>query len=338
MNNLSPQWRAFKVEAGRLCSCDRSRTIFLSVYDWDKDGTHDLLGQCRATFAELETLAANGGNLKLTHPKMSSGNAVGTLVVGEARVSDEVERELLCLRAQIGLNQAATYSAINAHENALKAAKGALLLLLKGHRLSSEFPVPHDSAVTALLRLPMPIAVLLSVAYATIAAEHRTLGYPAEDAQTTADKLAAQLQNRAADDRELAAALTAAANSFACSHARPASPTRATSPARRMLPHKRGWTPSGRSSPSWRSPAAAPLSSGLGQTRAPEIPSSGGGSVNPSTGRRTQEAGHLGLLPHVMESVRPIHADRLEHRGSDTHGGATNLRHGLKHHQPLAVA
>ena len=113
MNNLSPQWHAFKVEAGRLCNCDRNRKIFLSVYDWDKDGTHDLIGQARASFAELEQLANGGGGgsdacgVKLTHPKMGS-TAVGTLMVAEARMSDEVERELLCLRAQVCLDAAAT--------------------------------------------------------------------------------------------------------------------------------------------------------------------------------------------------------------------------------------
>eukprot|EP01051_Picozoa_sp_SAG22_P011977 SAG22_NODE_1203_length_5178_cov_1.734200_4_plen_89_part_00 len=49
----------------------------------------------------------------------------GTLQVREARMSDEIERELLCLRAEIMLNQAATFSAINAHDNALKVSAAA---------------------------------------------------------------------------------------------------------------------------------------------------------------------------------------------------------------------
>ena len=153
--------------------------------------------------------------------------------VQEARISDEVERELLCLRAEIGLNQAAIFSALNQHDNvsrnlpsdlvaashfgrccldgcllerlcltgaipfqkasrnrpqkscphqhatpsecgsightmycsrtrsaqspyiffrrsqlqALKSAKDSLLLLLKGQRLNSAHPVPHDKAI-----------------------------------------------------------------------------------------------------------------------------------------------------------------------------------------------
>eukprot|EP01052_Picozoa_sp_SAG31_P026563 SAG31_NODE_2416_length_5732_cov_1.503462_5_plen_121_part_00 len=73
MNDLSPVWQPFKVDASRLCNCDRDRKIFFSVYDWDKDGTHDLIGQARATFADLDKLARNGNGLKLSHPKMGNG-------------------------------------------------------------------------------------------------------------------------------------------------------------------------------------------------------------------------------------------------------------------------
>eukprot|EP01051_Picozoa_sp_SAG22_P011978 SAG22_NODE_1203_length_5178_cov_1.734200_5_plen_129_part_00 len=65
----------------------------------------------------------------------------------------------------------------------MQASKGALLLLLKGQRLNSDHPVPHDKAIRALLTLPAPNVVLLSVAYATMAAEQRLCGLPVHDAQ-----------------------------------------------------------------------------------------------------------------------------------------------------------
>lgn len=52
MNELSPKWRAMKIEASRVCNCDKRRHIFMSVYDWDKDG------ECRPPGTALLLAAA----------------------------------------------------------------------------------------------------------------------------------------------------------------------------------------------------------------------------------------------------------------------------------------
>ena len=67
------------------------------------------------------------------------------------------------MRAQIALNQSATYAAMRAPDASLRSAKEALLLLLKGARLNSARPVPHESAIRALLSLPTAKVVLLQV-------------------------------------------------------------------------------------------------------------------------------------------------------------------------------
>ncbi|GLD45623.1 copine-8 isoform X2 [Lates japonicus] len=41
-NTLNPVWQAFKIPVRALCNGDYDRTIKVEVYDWDRDGSHDL--------------------------------------------------------------------------------------------------------------------------------------------------------------------------------------------------------------------------------------------------------------------------------------------------------
>lgn len=44
MNDLSPNWAKFEIDASRFSGGDTARVMHFAVYDWDKDGTHDLIG------------------------------------------------------------------------------------------------------------------------------------------------------------------------------------------------------------------------------------------------------------------------------------------------------
>eukprot|EP01049_Picozoa_sp_SAG25_P006698 SAG25_NODE_516_length_7270_cov_1.909497_5_plen_152_part_00 len=57
MNSLAPHWKRARIGAPQLCGCDLGRPLLLSVYDWDKDGTHDLIGVAPATFQQLQQAA-----------------------------------------------------------------------------------------------------------------------------------------------------------------------------------------------------------------------------------------------------------------------------------------
>jgi hypothetical protein len=90
MNELSPDFEEFRVDASALCGGDLKRPMYLSVYDWDKDMQHDLIGSVKATFNELAKLSREGKGVKLVHP-VTQENA-GTLHCREARISDEAVR------------------------------------------------------------------------------------------------------------------------------------------------------------------------------------------------------------------------------------------------------
>lgn len=52
-NNLNPHWRPFQLPLHSLCGGNKSKPIKLDVYDWDSDGSHDLIGGFTTTVDEL---------------------------------------------------------------------------------------------------------------------------------------------------------------------------------------------------------------------------------------------------------------------------------------------
>ncbi|CAH2221538.1 copine-5 isoform X2 [Pelobates cultripes] len=52
-NTLSPVWQQFSIPVRGLCNGDYDRTIKVEIYDWDRDGSHDFIGEFSTTYREL---------------------------------------------------------------------------------------------------------------------------------------------------------------------------------------------------------------------------------------------------------------------------------------------
>uniref|UniRef100_UPI00358E73B8 copine-9 isoform X1 n=1 Tax=Myxine glutinosa TaxID=7769 RepID=UPI00358E73B8 len=52
-NNLNPVWQPFSIPVRVLCNGDVDRTIRVEVYDWDRDGSHDFIGEFTTSYREL---------------------------------------------------------------------------------------------------------------------------------------------------------------------------------------------------------------------------------------------------------------------------------------------
>ncbi|XP_015668583.1 copine-3 [Protobothrops mucrosquamatus] len=53
-NNLNPVWRPFKISLNSLCYGDMDKAIKVECYDYDNDGSHDLIGTFQATMSKLK--------------------------------------------------------------------------------------------------------------------------------------------------------------------------------------------------------------------------------------------------------------------------------------------
>ncbi|XP_048738770.2 copine-8-like isoform X2 [Ostrea edulis] len=52
-NTLNPTWKPFQIPAVKLCNGDYDRTVKIECYDWDSDGSHDIIGYFTTNVREL---------------------------------------------------------------------------------------------------------------------------------------------------------------------------------------------------------------------------------------------------------------------------------------------
>ncbi|KAF6029550.1 CPNE8 [Bugula neritina] len=65
-NTLNPSWREMRIPVSSLCNGDVNRTLKVECYDWDSDGSHDLIGMFTTNVQELQQ--ANS-SFELKNPK-----------------------------------------------------------------------------------------------------------------------------------------------------------------------------------------------------------------------------------------------------------------------------
>lgn len=72
-NNLNPVWKEFEVSTNKLSSADPNQPIKIDCYDYDSDGSHDLIGSFQTSINQL-TSAAPGMQLEwqCVNPKKTS--------------------------------------------------------------------------------------------------------------------------------------------------------------------------------------------------------------------------------------------------------------------------
>ncbi|XP_072306181.1 copine Va isoform X2 [Eucyclogobius newberryi] len=52
-STLNPVWQPFSIPVRALCNGDYDRTIKVEIYDWDRDGSHDFIGECTTCYNQL---------------------------------------------------------------------------------------------------------------------------------------------------------------------------------------------------------------------------------------------------------------------------------------------
>ncbi|KAM9327329.1 copine-8 [Pholidichthys leucotaenia] len=68
-NTLNPVWQAFKIPLRALCNGDYDRTIKIEVYDWDRDGGHDFIGEFSTSYRELSRGQSQFNVYEVINPK-----------------------------------------------------------------------------------------------------------------------------------------------------------------------------------------------------------------------------------------------------------------------------
>uniref|UniRef100_A0AAR2KS02 C2 domain-containing protein n=1 Tax=Pygocentrus nattereri TaxID=42514 RepID=A0AAR2KS02_PYGNA len=68
-NTLNPVWQSFTIPVRALCNGDYDRTIKVEVYDWDRDGSHDFIGEFTTSYRELARGQSQFNVYEVVNPK-----------------------------------------------------------------------------------------------------------------------------------------------------------------------------------------------------------------------------------------------------------------------------
>ncbi|XP_043108450.1 copine-5-like [Puntigrus tetrazona] len=68
-NTLNPVWQPFTIPVRALCNGDYDRTIKVEVYDWDRDGSHDFIGEFTTSYRELARGQSQFNIYEVVNPK-----------------------------------------------------------------------------------------------------------------------------------------------------------------------------------------------------------------------------------------------------------------------------
>ncbi len=68
-NTLNPTWNAFSLSVKDLCNGDYNMPLKFTVYDKDKNGSDDLIGEFLTTFVNLRTAVAERTAFPCNNPK-----------------------------------------------------------------------------------------------------------------------------------------------------------------------------------------------------------------------------------------------------------------------------
>ncbi|XP_026024878.1 copine-9-like isoform X2 [Astatotilapia calliptera] len=68
-NNLNPVWQSFTIPVRALCNGDYDRTVKVDVYDWDRDGSHDFIGEFTTSYRELSRGQSQFNVYEVLNPK-----------------------------------------------------------------------------------------------------------------------------------------------------------------------------------------------------------------------------------------------------------------------------
>mmetsp|Transcript_12010 Transcript_12010/g.38183 ORF Transcript_12010/g.38183 Transcript_12010/m.38183 type:complete len:525 (-) Transcript_12010:314-1888(-) len=119
-NNLNPKWPTLTTALGRVCGGDLDRPIMFDVYDYDRDGTHDLIGSTAQTSLRALMAAAAVTELQLSRQKKNKVKQSGYLRIEQPPKLTKVHSFFDYLKGglEVSLHVAVDFTASNGKPSA----------------------------------------------------------------------------------------------------------------------------------------------------------------------------------------------------------------------------
>lgn len=106
-DNLNPMWDEAAIELSLLCGGARDHPILLTVYDYESDGKHKLMGKLETSVNGLVKAAGNSSALALVGGK--KGKESGSIIVEKADVADEITEKVSNLTVAASATSSASF-------------------------------------------------------------------------------------------------------------------------------------------------------------------------------------------------------------------------------------
>ncbi|ETE72623.1 Copine-8, partial [Ophiophagus hannah] len=153
-NTLNPVWQSFAIPVRALCNGDYDRTIKVEVYDWDRDGSHDFIGEFTTSYRELARGQSQFNVYEVVNPKKKMkkkkySNSGTVTLLSFATESEHTFLDYIKGGTQINFTVAIDFTASNALGFGAKIPPDG--------RVSHEFPLngncdnPHCSGIEGIL-------------------------------------------------------------------------------------------------------------------------------------------------------------------------------------------
>ena len=185
MNTLAPEWKRFRITATQLCGCNLARKINLAVLDWDRDGTHDLIGSAQLSFLEMQEHVRTREPVPIRAGEHANGERSGLLFFEEAWVSNAEAERLQTLRGEVMLQRASVKWLLNQHSDALADATTALAELLSDRNFTRDVyatEMKQDTLEQLVRGRKVESSLLLGVCFECCAALSQHLSREQDDA------------------------------------------------------------------------------------------------------------------------------------------------------------
>merc|ERR1719153_118113 len=78
MNDLNPKWKILYIPLAELCDNDPAMPLMISVFDFDDDGDHDLIGSVTMSLDNMKTLAESCEPVRLFNGEKKAGKLLVT--------------------------------------------------------------------------------------------------------------------------------------------------------------------------------------------------------------------------------------------------------------------
>lgn len=120
-NTLNPSWKKNEVKISKICNCNVDEPLIFKIFDWNKNGSRDYIGEFETTIADLSSNVIKEISIINVYKKAKKGKSYrnsGVFVIESCEVKEDYSfLDYLSGRTNFNLTIAVDFTASNKNPN-----------------------------------------------------------------------------------------------------------------------------------------------------------------------------------------------------------------------------